>query len=884
MNKAISSPGFMGLNNNPNNGPLSNYGGPSGNEEWTAPPVPAGNQSKGFGGGETSVFATSTLAVATAFGFMGKRTPSSSGLSAFGSMNRMHSMNGMGGTGGMGRTCSAREMHEMNRPMNGIGCGGGANPQFELTRRAAPRAAPERPIDFVGCVIAFPAKDEGASDDGSDTSEITLYTYRMERMREMYMQELMKQYGYSGSMYGHSVGGSMNGMNAMNSLGAGPGAGAVAGMGYNGMNSNPTAGFTGMTGGMGMDGKPTAGLTGMTGGMGMGGKKCVSMSAMNRNVNLRAHMSRNRLEEVDEEHVDAPERGNEEFKLQPSFQQQTKPYLPNSKRGAAGLAFDPRSLLSQQQQQGGSKGAGLVFDPIILQNKQLQQGAKSAAGLVFDPKSLQTNGKGAGLSLDPKSLERQGKETGMVVDLKNPQNQQKLPKVGSSNIIMTKLEQIREAEKRKLIEEAQKLRGPKQHEGDDKTNGSGSGVGRSNGSRNGNEEENSGVQKAIGGFLKPLLQMEEGSSKKQPSWFRRSSSRNELSSSVSSYVTGNDINVDDEADGCGVGNGVRNLHRSWFSNAGDADNDDATSKTSLSKSRKSWFADELDVDDKKTNKDEIYGGVGVRNGSRGMSKDSQNKSNENYNNNNNNKDGDDSHHDNHLVNSIIDLKLELAQKQSLIDELSSKCGRQDKLLVKKELNTQKLQAENDRLQKENDELRRMLGRKINSVTQYGTPNFDGTEFENNAGIGVEEKKEVDSQPQGLTKNPHPHRRRSRCSLESTLEGVPEEVLEAYEEFHDGDESAERKQDEEDTFVASVDVDGVARIGGKADVACEREFLRDLQGLDKDDDEDDDQDEPTFVTETEDEPLDISISMRNDVTLFRDLDEINASSNRQVVQS
>mmetsp|Transcript_17936 Transcript_17936/g.37618 ORF Transcript_17936/g.37618 Transcript_17936/m.37618 type:complete len:861 (-) Transcript_17936:115-2697(-) len=860
MNKSISSPGFMGLNNNPNNGPISNYGGPSGNEEWAAAPVPAGDQSKGFGGGETSVFATSTLAVATAFGFMGKRTPSSSGLSAFGSMNRMHGMNTMGGTSDIGRTCSAREMHGMSRPMNDMVGGGGDNAQFELTRRAAPRAASERPRDFVGHVIAFPTKDEDVSDDDSDTSEVTLYTYRMERMREMYMQELMKQYGHPASMYGNSMGANMNEKNA---VGLGPGASAGAGMGYNGMNSNR------MAGGMGMAGV-----------MGMGGKKCMSMSAINRNVNLRAHMSRNRLEEVDEEHGDAPEKGNEEFKLQPSIQQQTKPYLPNSKRGADGLAFDPRSLLSQQQQQGRSKGAGLVFDPRTIRNEQPQQSARGAAGLAFDPKSLLTQGKGAGLAFDPKSVQHNGKGAGLVFDPKSLQNQPNLPKVGSSNIIMTKLEQAREAEKRRLEEEAQKPREPVVQEGDDKISGNASGVATANGNRNGNEEDASRVQRAIGGFLKPLLQKEEGSSKKQPSWFQRNTSSNELSSGTSSNVTGNNINLDAEA--VGGGTGVSNLRRSWFSDAGDAENDNVTSKTSISKNRKFWFADELDVVDNKNKSNEDYGGVGIRNGNMDSSKNSRTKSNDNdtY------KSGYDSHHDNHLVNSLIDLKLELAQKQTLLDELSSKCGRQSKLLVKKELNTQKLQAENDRLQKENEELRRMLGMKINPVTHYSTPDLDNTGYEHNASVCLEEKKEVDSQTQGPTKNPNPHRRRSRCSLESTLEGVPEEILEAYEEVYEGEESTERKQDEEDTFVASVDVDGVARIGGKADVACEREFLRDLQGLDEevDYDEDDVQDEPTFVTETEDEPLDISVSMRNDVTLFRDLDEINAKTNRQVVQS
>lgn len=82
MNKATSSPGFIGLNNLIN-GPLRNCGITSGNEEWTAPSVSTEVQSKG--GGKTSVFANSTLAIATAFGFvsgMSSKTASSGCLRA----------------------------------------------------------------------------------------------------------------------------------------------------------------------------------------------------------------------------------------------------------------------------------------------------------------------------------------------------------------------------------------------------------------------------------------------------------------------------------------------------------------------------------------------------------------------------------------------------------------------------------------------------------------------------------------------------------------------------------------------------------------------------------------------------------------------------------
>lgn len=61
--------------------------------------------------------------------------------------------------------------------------------------------AKNKPKDFVGCEILFLAKDYD-SDNGTDTSKITLYTNQMETMRKEFIK-MMKAHMAGDGIAGH---------------------------------------------------------------------------------------------------------------------------------------------------------------------------------------------------------------------------------------------------------------------------------------------------------------------------------------------------------------------------------------------------------------------------------------------------------------------------------------------------------------------------------------------------------------------------------------------------------------------------------------------------------------------------------------------------------
>mmetsp|Transcript_30810 Transcript_30810/g.62920 ORF Transcript_30810/g.62920 Transcript_30810/m.62920 type:complete len:263 (-) Transcript_30810:257-1045(-) len=63
-----------------------------------------------------------------------------------------------------------------------------------------------------------------------------------------------------------------------------------------------------------------------------------------------------------------------------------------------------------------------------------------------------------------------------------------------------------------------------------------------------------------------------------------------------------------------------------------------------------------------------------------------------------------------LLNSIIELKMEFAQKQSLIDELSSKVNKHDKIVKDKDSTIQRLENQNEKLMAENELLRMQVAK------------------------------------------------------------------------------------------------------------------------------------------------------------------------------
>mmetsp|Transcript_24794 Transcript_24794/g.51101 ORF Transcript_24794/g.51101 Transcript_24794/m.51101 type:complete len:649 (+) Transcript_24794:115-2061(+) len=630
MNKATSSPGFMGLNNWIN-GPLSCYGSAAGNEEWAAPSVSAEDQSKDVGGGETSVFANSTLAVATAFGFvsgMSSQTASSGCLRA---------------TTGFASTGKLRECKPLqNGPHN----------QFELTRGATDTTAARKypvenkPKDFVGCEISFPA-EEYDSDDGTETSEITLYTNRMETMRDEFIKEMIKARMAAGGVAGH-----------MNSKSAGLAFDPIKKSLYqsnSGSNLSPSSI-----------------------GMGMGMARCTSASAM-RVVNPRPNPSMSRLDETEEVHGEAPSRGNEDFMLQSqssSCQETMKKssaFTYTSKK-SAGLAFDPNQLsrlpknlfsFAKNTSAGGENSHNDSF------TRRLEK--------VHEEKHEGNKRIGNG---NEKSKDLQKKTTGFWMKriLQSESHTPDTVLSGKKKDPMFKSYMTNEKTSHECSSES-----PKYFES------------RSNSYYDMNYDD---------GFLSNQNSDREHS-KKDVSWMQRLFEAEANPKSLLNRIrSDNDESTDEELL---VANSSPDLKESKKDVSfmqrllQDETNSSSFLTRQMGNSGKNYdgnLAQEYDYDEsRKVVHNEEHGYSEEIFGNQDTIEDVDSNTKSTFKTTNSS-----------LLNSIIELKMEFAQKQSLIDELSSKVNKHDKIVKDKDSTIQRLENQNEKLMAENELLRMQVAK------------------------------------------------------------------------------------------------------------------------------------------------------------------------------
>ncbi|KAL7472253.1 hypothetical protein ACHAXS_012583 [Conticribra weissflogii] len=628
INKAISSPGFMGVKNSMN-GTLSNYGGTSGNEEWAAPSVSAGDQSKGVGGGETSVFANSTLAVATAFGFL-------SGMSS------------KTASSGCVRATPTRSFGSKGKLKESQPSVSGPNDEFVL-RRSEPRTTAalrnpveNKPKDFVGCEISFPKGYD--SDDGTETSEITLYTNRMETMREELIMQMMKARMSAGVVAGHMTSKSAG-------LAFDPNNKSIY-QSNSGTNLVPTS--------MGID-------------MEMGMTRCVSASAL-RNVNPRSKPSMSRLDETEDEHGEAPSRGNECIMLHSTSHQATmkkSSSLSYFSKKSAGLAFDPHNQSRLQKNLSTASACGLKSqsNSFITQlenvQEEIDQGNQNVGNgkEKFEGAHKKTNGFWMKCLLQS---ETHTPDT--VLSQKNPNpistrtssNEKLFYESPSANSNF--IESRRIGDSNDNCEEV--LLSQKQSDLKDSRNNV-TWVQRlleaeANPKSLLNRRKSDNDERSDNKLLVATRSQDLEESKKDVSWMQRLL-QDETNSS--SFLT------------------KRVSAKSYDRNSGNESDDEESKK--IVHNEDNDYSEEVCG-----NPDTLED---VDNNTKSTSKTTKSS----------------------LLNSIIELKMEFAHKQSLIDELSSKVSKHDKLVKERDDMIQTLELQNEKLRTENELLRMQLSKLKN---------------------------------------------------------------------------------------------------------------------------------------------------------------------------